>query len=69
MVKPCLIVHGGAWDIPEAEHDAHLVGVGRAAGIGYASLVSMAEARSMLWRRPCAAWSRTPPSMQARGHS
>jgi len=39
MVKPCLIVHGGAWDIPEAEHDAHLMGVGRAVEIGYASLV------------------------------
>jgi beta-aspartyl-peptidase (threonine type) len=39
MVKPCLILHGGAWDIPEAEHEAHMVGVGRAVEIGYASLV------------------------------
>jgi beta-aspartyl-peptidase (threonine type) len=30
-----IIIHGGAWDIPQAEHEAHLRGVKQAAEAGY----------------------------------
>jgi len=32
--KPVLIVHGGAWDIPSAQHAAHLDGIGAALAEG-----------------------------------
>lgn len=34
-MKPALIVHGGAWDIPVDEHDAHKQGCRRAVMTGY----------------------------------
>jgi beta-aspartyl-peptidase (threonine type) len=36
--QPRLIIHGGAWDIPEAEIDGHLNGVKTATEIGWAIL-------------------------------
>jgi beta-aspartyl-peptidase (threonine type) len=38
MTTPQLIIHGGAWDIPEAEIDGHLNGVKIATEIGWAIL-------------------------------
>lgn len=43
-MKPALIVHGGAWRIPEAEHKAHLNGVGIAARAAWELLDSGASA-------------------------
>jgi len=37
-VTPALIVHGGAWDMPDAEVPGHLAGCRRAAEIGWAIL-------------------------------
>lgn len=34
-MKPAIIVHGGAWDIPNNEHEAHKNGCRRAARAGY----------------------------------
>lgn len=34
-MKPAIIVHGGAWDIPADEHEAHLAGCRRAAAVGF----------------------------------
>ena len=34
-MNPAIIVHGGAWDIPEDEHEAHQAGCYRAALAGY----------------------------------
>jgi len=33
-MKPSMIVHGGAWDIPKEQERAHLRGCGKAADIG-----------------------------------
>ena len=33
--RPALMVHAGAWDIPEREKDAHIKGVGRALRAGW----------------------------------
>jgi L-asparaginase / beta-aspartyl-peptidase len=33
--SPVLVVHGGAWDIPEEEREAHVRGVRRAAAAGF----------------------------------
>ncbi len=38
MTSPVLLVHGGAWDIPDEEVEAHTRGVLRAAKAGYALL-------------------------------
>jgi L-asparaginase / beta-aspartyl-peptidase len=38
MMSPVLLVHGGAWDIPDEEVEAHTRGVLRAAKEGYALL-------------------------------
>jgi len=38
-VNPAIIVHGGAWRIPEEEHEAHQQGCYRAALAGYEVLV------------------------------
>lgn len=38
-MKPAIIVHGGAWNIPEDEHKAHKHGCCHAALIGYQLLV------------------------------
>jgi L-asparaginase / beta-aspartyl-peptidase len=38
MASPALLVHGGAWDIPDAESAAHTRGVLRAVKAGYALL-------------------------------
>lgn len=35
MSTPSLIVHGGAWNIPEADHQAHISGVRSAARAGW----------------------------------
>jgi beta-aspartyl-peptidase (threonine type) len=43
-VKPILLVHGGAWAIPDALRDAHLAGVHRALERGSALLASGASA-------------------------
>ncbi len=40
QMHPSLIVHGGAWDIPEELHAAHLEGVRRAASAGWEILNS-----------------------------
>jgi len=37
--KPVLVVHGGAWEIPEEDHPAHLEGCRRAAEAGWAVLL------------------------------
>ena len=34
-MKPAIIVHGGAWDIAENEHEAHRAGCYQAATVGY----------------------------------
>ncbi len=34
-MKPAIIVHGGAWDIPADEHEAHRAGCRRAAAAGH----------------------------------
>ena len=34
-MNPAIVVHGGAWDIPEDEHPAHTAGCFRAAAAGY----------------------------------
>jgi beta-aspartyl-peptidase (threonine type) len=39
-MKPCIIVHGGAWDIPEDAWGAHHYGCLRAVREGYSSLQS-----------------------------
>lgn len=39
-MKAAIIVHGGAWDIPKNEHDAHKNGCRRAAQVGYQILVA-----------------------------
>jgi beta-aspartyl-peptidase (threonine type) len=39
-MKPAIIVHGGAWDIPEAEHEAHQAGCRRAVLAGYQVLAA-----------------------------
>jgi beta-aspartyl-peptidase (threonine type) len=33
--RPALVVHGGAWGIPDAEVDAHLAGISRAVDAGW----------------------------------
>lgn len=38
--KPSLIVHGGAWDIPLTEHQAHIDGVRTAADFGWELLLA-----------------------------
>jgi beta-aspartyl-peptidase (threonine type) len=38
MASPVLLVHGGAWDIPDADVEAHTRGVLRAVKAGYALL-------------------------------
>ena len=38
-MKPNIIVHGGAWQIAEETHDAHILGVRRAAEAGWAILI------------------------------
>lgn len=45
MTDPVIIVHGGAWDIPRGEHDAHKRGCLKAARIGHEILE---EGRSSL---------------------
>lgn len=44
-LRPSIIVHGGAWDIPHEAHEAHKLGCAKAAEIGYELLV---EGRSAL---------------------
>jgi L-asparaginase / beta-aspartyl-peptidase len=36
--QPVLLIHGGAWDIPQDQLEAHTRGVSRAAEVGYALL-------------------------------
>jgi len=38
-MKPCIIVHGGAWDIPERTWEAHKRGCGKAVEEGHSVLV------------------------------
>jgi beta-aspartyl-peptidase (threonine type) len=42
--RPALIVHGGAWDIPDDQVDAHISGCRRAAEIGWGLLREGAKA-------------------------
>ena len=44
MTTPSLIVHGGAWEIPAAEHPAHVEGVREAAETGWKLLLGGASA-------------------------
>lgn len=44
MTTPSLIVHGGAWEIPAAEHPAHVEGVREAAQTGWKLLLGGASA-------------------------
>src|SRR6201996_1683707 len=44
MRQPVLLVHGGAWDIPTDELEAHTQGVTRAAQAGYDLLAKGASA-------------------------
>jgi beta-aspartyl-peptidase (threonine type) len=37
-MRPAIIVHGGSWDIPQEEHQAHQAGCFQAAHIGFAIL-------------------------------
>jgi beta-aspartyl-peptidase (threonine type) len=39
-MQPAIIVHGGAWDIPAEEQDAHMHGTRRAADAGWAVLAA-----------------------------
>ena len=43
-----LLVHGGAWDIPEAEHEGHRDGLRQALGVGRAALLDGAPARDVV---------------------
>ena len=42
--KPILLVHGGAWAIPEHEHQAHLAGMRAGLGVGWNALSKGASA-------------------------
>lgn len=45
MPQPSIIVHGGAWDIPPDQHEAHRAGVRRAVEAGWAVLEKGGSAR------------------------
>ncbi len=44
LIRPTLIVHGGAWDIPDDQVDAHLAGCTRACEAGWQFLQAGASA-------------------------
>lgn len=39
--QPCIIVHGGAWAIPDVLKESSVRGVKKAAEIGYESLITV----------------------------
>ena len=39
--QPCIIVHGGAWAIPDVLKEPSVKGVKKAAEIGYESLITV----------------------------
>ncbi len=44
MMLPAIVVHGGAWDIPDSEVEPHLAGCRRALAVGWEALSSGATA-------------------------
>ena len=63
-----IIVHGGAWDIPEKEHPAHLRGCDQAVTAGHEVLAGGGTS-STPWRPPYAAWRTIRRSTPDGAHS
>ena len=50
FLRPCILVHGGAWATPGNERDPYLKGVHRAALVGFEVLLSSGTARDAVYR-------------------
>lgn len=46
-MQPCIIVHGGAWAIPDDWKESSVSGVKNAAQKGYESLIKVRSAREI----------------------